>query len=274
MTWSALAWGIGLLGLGTGVAGRQLDRSAAAAIADLLGAARSTVAAKVRTDSLLGPFQGRFASLEAKAARFALESMPLEGERGPGRVWRVARMDLDFRDFRLRKLDVRGFRASIPEVRFQAKPGAKPSIRFLGSQEGSGTVWTDAESVARYAERRFPALRRLRVSFRGDLVVLEGEATFLWRTAEFWLCARPRVTNPRRLGLAPVRVLFAGSRAEGQALQAWSDLLAGLIDLDRDLGLNGSMDAAEATVHPDRIEVRGRVRIPARVQSEGQSGVF
>ncbi|MCA1947728.1 MAG: hypothetical protein LDL55_06375, partial [Armatimonadetes bacterium] len=63
-------------------------------------------------------------------------------------------------------------------------------------------------------------------------------------------------------------------RAEGQALQAWSDLLAGLIDLDRDLGLNGSMDAAEATVHPDRIEVRGRVRIPARVQSEGQSGVF
>lgn len=274
MTWCALAWGIGLLGLGTCLGGRQLDRTAAAAIADLLGADRSTVFAKVQPASLLGPLEGRLASLEARAARFALESMPLAGGRRPGRVWRLSRLKLDFRDFRLRSLDVRGFRATIPDVLFQVRGDATPTLRFIGSREGHCVVWTDAESVARYAERRFPSLRALRVSFRGGVVVLEGEATLLWQTAEFWLAAKPVISGPRRLGLAPTRVLFGGSRAEGPSLKAWSDLLSGLIDLDRDLGLDGSMDAVEATVRADRIEVRGTVRIPTGVQSRDPSGVF
>ncbi|MFN3683864.1 MAG: hypothetical protein ACK41F_07995 [Fimbriimonadaceae bacterium] len=256
------------------MAGRELDRKASEAIAGLLGADRRSVRARVHADALLGPLHGRFALLEARADRFALESMPVAGEPWPGRVWTLARMEVEFRNFRLGKLDVRGFRAEIPEVRFQIGPRSEPSFRFLGSREGIGAVWTDAESIARYAERRFPALRRLRVSFRGDLVVLEGEATLLWRTSEFWLAGRPVVAGPRRLGVAPRRVLFGGARAEGAALQAWSELLSALIDLDRDLGLNGSMDAREATVHPDRIEVRGAVRIPTRVQSDVPSGVF
>ncbi len=273
MAWSAIAWGIGLFGLGTGLVGRHADHAAAAAVASLLGAEPRLVKARLDAGSVLGPLQGKFERLSVKASGFVLESMPTGSDRLTGRTFHVARLDLSLRDFRLGKLDVKGLEASIPAAMFRAM-SAGPRLSPVGSGEGVGRVWTDAESVARYAERRFPNLRRLTVAFRGDLVVLEGEAALLWQSADFWLSARPVVTGKRVLGLRPVRVLFGGIRAEGAALQAWTDLLATVIHLDRDLGLNGSMDAEKVIVRPDRIEVLGPVRIPSKDHSGAPSGVF
>ncbi|MCX7798832.1 MAG: hypothetical protein N2109_00640 [Fimbriimonadales bacterium] len=222
---------------------------------------------------MLGPLRGSFGTLRVSANGFHLDSMPVAEEPTSARALLASRLLLDLRSFRLGALDIQGLQAEVPNVRFEARLRPRPSVRFLGSGEGHGAVWTDADSVARYAERRFGSLREVQVSFKGGYIVLEAESTLLWKRASLWVAGRPVLTNPRQIGVEPVRVLLDGSRVEGASLQAWRNLLANLIDLDRDLGLRGSMDAHEVVLAKDRIEVRGAVRIPKPSPARNGEGV-
>jgi hypothetical protein len=273
MAWTAFALALGLLGFGTSAAERSMNRAAAIAIADLLRASPQQVQAEARPDSFLGPLQGRMGTLRISASGFRLDSMPIAEEPKGRKPLRARLLRMDLKRFRLGALDLQGMTATVPDVRFEASLKPKPTVRFLGSGEGEGAVWTDADSVARYAERRFSNLRNVRVSFRGNLVVLEAEGDLLWSKADLWVAGRLRLVTPRRLGIEPTRVLVNGRRAEGQALAAWSALLSSLIDLDRDLGLRGSMDAREVALFADRIEVRGAVRIPKPNSGRNELGV-
>lgn len=273
MAWTAFALAFGLLGLGTGVAERAVHRAASVAIADRLNATPQQVVAKVDLDSVVGPLIGRYGTIRVSASGFRLTTMPAAEKPSGNRPLRAARLVLDLRSFQLGALHVRGMRAAVPDVRFEASIKPKPSIRFLGSGEGEGVVWTDATALAQYAKHRFESLDNVRVSFRGDFVVLQAEGNLLWSRSDIWVAGRPIVSGRRRIGIQPTRVLLDGTRLEGPAFQAWVAWLSQLIDLDRDLGLSGSMDATEVCLTKDRIEVRGVVRIPKLQPTQERDGV-
>jgi len=260
-----LLLGLGLaLGAGSKVV-HDFERRAADDLRSKLTGDAIDIRVRAVPNGPINGASGDLLSAEILARSFSTNGLPLytEPER-PGRG-RVRELRLELRDFRLAGLRVESLRATIPDCRYDLGLAlSRGQIRLTRSGEGTGTVTLLAEDLGPWITRRFREITEARVEFRAGKVIVEGAGDFIVIKARFKVIAELESPDGRRIELVRPRVWLDGQRVPLSTAQALLQTLNPVVDLDRDLKLDGAVDLQSVHLSQNRLTATGRARIPSR----------
>ena len=266
-----------ILGLGFvfGVGGgelRRFERDAALEIRQKLQGEQVQVAVASRFAGPLDPLFGDVASATIRARDFSTEGLPLYTEPWRSRAGKLRELCLELENFTLAGLAVKRLTAKIPDCRFDLGLALKRrQIRLSRSGVGTGEVEVTEQALADWILKKFREIKRVAVRVAKDRVVVEGYGEFLMAKSEFQVIASLSATDDVRLELTDAKIYFGWVRAGEAASRALLDTLNPVVDLDRDLHLDGAVKVEGIRLRDGVLKAWGATRIPD-LPAESQGG--
>jgi hypothetical protein len=208
----------------------------------------------------------RVDEIDVEAAGFAGRGLPFHSENPKGAQIAIGKLVLHLRDFELGILPVLSVDATISGCRFDRHEALHSRLRITDGGRGTAIVRVDENGLAAFIRTKFPALKKLHVKLGGDRVLLSCEADYLKGHPAVWALGWFAVDGTK-VSLSKVDLYIDGLPANAETSGAFLALLNPIVDLDRDLGLEGAAYAKTLTIANGIAEVRGRIRIPGYVSS-------
>jgi hypothetical protein len=213
--------------------------------------------------SVFGGAAGHLKSVTISAEGFKTQGLPLFTEPERTKRGKIDALNIQLKDFYLKKLRISALNATIPDCRYDyVLATRKYQFRLSKSGEGTGTVKILQEDLSAFILAKFPEIKRVQVKADNDKVWVSGYGEFLLLTTNFELVARLESRDARTLELVDVRIWFDGNRASDAAAQPLLKTLNPVVDLDADLELHGALDVTKIQCKDGVITVDGKTRIP------------
>lgn len=266
--------GLLLLGGGIGLAGseeRRFERAAAAEIGSRLGGEGRQVSVNARPLGVAGAW-GELESVTIRARGFSVDGLPLytEPERSKKGIAKSLRLELE--DFYLGGLKVESLSASFPSCRYDfAEALAHRRFRLSRCGKGTATVRVLAESLPEFLLKKYPEISDITVRVEQGHVWVEGKGTFLVVTTRFNVIAKLGVEDGDKLVLTDAKVWFDWRRTDALTTQVVLDALNPVVDLAKDLHLDGAMSVEKIELPDGAIVAHGAAQIPVKAASGGTS---
>ncbi len=261
---------IAAFGLAAGFGGREIhvfERAAANEIRANLKGDSSVVSVSVIPDGL-GVLWGALDRATISAEHFSVEGVPLFVDPERSKAGRCGNLTIDLRDFRLRGLRVDSLHAEIPACRYdRALALHDKKFRLSRSGIGRGTVRVLEQDLAAFILRKYHEIKRVTVKVDRGVVWVEGFGEFLIVKSDFEVIADLTPVNGTQLALTNAKVWFDWRRADSFATDALLKTLNPVVDLDRDLGLLGSIQVDKIKLEGGVLEASGKTQIPIKPRS-------
>lgn len=257
-----------ILGLGFvfGVGGgelRRFERDAALEIRQKLQGDHVKVSVRSRFAGPFDPLFGDVATATIRASDFSTEGLPLYTEPSRSQAGKLRELNLELENFSLAGLAVRRLTAKIPGCRFDLGLALKKrQIRLSRSGVGTGEVEVGEKALADWILRKFREIKRVEVKVAKDRVFVEGYGEFLIAKTDFQVIASLRAADGVRLTLTDAKIYFGWVRADELASKALLDTLNPVVDLDRDLHLDGAVKVEGIRLRDGVLKAWGTTRIP------------
>lgn len=256
---------LGLLGFGLFGAGhsqvRRFERSATADLASRLHGEdkRVEIRAKVGPEALFGQVH----AIDISAQRFEVPGLPFLTEPQYSQRGHIGALRVDLRNFSLAGLPVRRLCTEIPDCRFDfAYASRHGKIRLTRSGQGWGEVDVDAAALEKFAARKFPGLREIRITIERDQIAVDASASLGFVSGKLAIFGRLRPVDGTRLTLEFPRILINGEPARPEIKAVLLRLISTVIDLDRDLHLMGALHVERLRLRDGILHAEGTAKIP------------
>lgn len=260
-----LPWIIGAglaFGLGAGEV-RRFERSAAADIAAKLQGPNKKVSVRSQIDIPFGILTKSVRSATIFAQDFSIDELPLYAEEDRSKEGKLGTLNMRMKNFRLCGLLVDEMTATIPGCRFDfALAMSKRQIRLSKSGVGVGEVKISEAALAEFILKKFPEIKTITVNCDRDYLWLEGFGEFLIIQTHFRVLAKLVSRDGIRLELTRARVAFDGLPAEAEVAQTVLDTLNPVVDLNRDLKLQGAIFVKGVETSNGILRAWGDTKIP------------
>ena len=200
-----------------------------------------------------------------KASGFQTEGLPLYTEPDRSQYGRVDRLKLDLSNFDLRGLRVEKLEALIPGCRYDhGLAASRKQFRLSRSGEGTGSVRVRQSELEKFVLKKYREIKEVKVQFKDGRALIEGYGEFLLIATRFRVDARLATSDGRKIDLADARIEFDGKAADPASADALLQTLNPVIDLDRDLRLDGAITVRELDLRDGVLKASGTCRIPVR----------
>ena len=240
----------------------RFERDAAAELRNGLGGPHPLV--RVHAGIGLESFAGRVPSITIYASKFQTDGLPFHTEPNRSKRGIIERLRIQLQDFELGGLHVESLDASIPHCRFDLGL-AVAHHRFRLSRSGTGTVTVILRDgdLEPFILKKFPEVRAVHVLIQGDRASVDGFAMIGPLAAQFRADASLGVRNGTQLVLRDARVSLAGRPADPKLANALTSLFDPLIDLNKDMHLENSVNVQTIELSDHQLIGKGEVCIPA-----------
>jgi len=248
---------------------RDFEAAAARDIrAQLQGKPRVSVNARVVGTGL----DAHMGTVTIRASEFATEGLPLYTEPKRSQYGRVDRLRLELREFDLRGLRVERLEALIPGCRYDhGLAMSKQRFRLSRSGEGVGSVQVRQADLEQFVLRKYREIKEVRIRLANGRALIEGYGEFLLIATRFRVDAKLATTDGSKIDLADARIEFDGRPADPASAETLLQTLNPVIDLDRDLRLDGAITVRELDLRDGLLKASGTCRIPVRPGTLSQS---
>lgn len=260
---------IGLFGFGLikGINGEvhRLERLAAADLAARLGGPDKWV--EIRSE--LGPevVWGDVFRVTMRGRAFTANGLPLHTEPHRSQAGHIRHLDMDFSDFVLRGLRIAHLSAKIEDSRFDLTAASRHhEFRITRSGVGRTEVAVLAPDLAAFIMRKYPQLSGVTVRFEREKIFVEGHGDFAMLAANFSVVGKLVPTAGTQLTLVFPRISINGFPANPLFAKAILNVLNPVVDLDRDLGLEGAVNLDHLALDAGVMTATGSTKIP--IQSD------
>lgn len=262
----ALAFGL-LFGLGNAEV-KKFERTAARDIYSRLDGPNRKVSVHTELNGLIGGALGDVKRATITASDFSLEELPLYTEPERSQKGILRELNLNLKNFILRGLRIEELTASIPDCRYDyALALAKRQIRLSRSGEGTGHVRILQKDLEAYILKKFREIKKVKVTIAKGRAFVEGFGEFIVVQTNFFVIAKIASPDGNRLMLTEPRIFFDDRPADELSKEALLRTLNPVVDLNKDLHLNGAIDVETISLENGVLEASGRTRIPTRKAS-------
>jgi hypothetical protein len=238
---------------------RQLEREAASRIRNGLngGSAKVEVTFRLGLESL----GGNLPSAKISASRFSTVGLPFHLNSDASQRGRIRRLHVDLKDFSLSGLHVQDLHATIPECRFDLRKALDGAIILSRAGSGPVKVILSAADIESFAQHKYPFLTRLQLDLTGPKVSASGTANLFGIPMSFQLSGDLVVENGSRFVLKNGRSSINGKPSADEGLLK---AINPILDLDRDLALEGAVRLETVTVSGGLVIGTGSGTIPTK----------
>ena len=247
----------------------RVERAAEADIRGILGA--ETVSVEAEADGLLGSAMGRVEAVVISASGFSVDGMPLFCDPELSQRGRMKRLQIRLSDFVIRDLPVRELTCDIPDNRFALGLLLDGKVRLSRSGEGIGSVTIAEAGLSQYVKKRFALIETIEIKLDKYKLFAKGSAAMGPLKREFEIICDLVIAEKRRLEIANPIVFIGGRRVRDGSDATLLRALNPVLDLDRDLGLNGAFDMEKIRIKDGVAVITGRSRIPNRPKEQGST---
>lgn len=207
-------------------------------------------------------FRGVLESAKVTATDFKAEGLPMHVEPGYSHYGHIRRLSLRMERFELSGLSVDRMTAAIPDCRFDMGYAlAHHKLRLTQSGTGTAEVEVSEAALERYALKKFKLLKELHVKIEGGQIRLSGVAELLVR-APFEVTGTLMPANGSQIVLNPTSITINGKPADPAMAQGLLSRFNPIIDLNKELKMEGAVELQEIELKEGEMIGRGRVRIP------------
>lgn len=221
---------------------------------------------RVDVSSDLGPeaLWGDAHAVTLSASGFSTDRLPLQVEPWRSRTGLIRNLRIRLSDFALRGLHVQSLDAEIPGCRFDFGLALHHNqLRLSKSGQGTGTVNVNQQDLERFALAKYRFLKSAHIVLDRDKVSVDGIADIGLAKVNFFVVSHLVAIGGSRLSLRDARVLVAGQPLQGSTLAQFLSKLDPIVDLDRDLGLEGAMTVREIHIGGGSLTLKGGVVVPS-----------
>lgn len=266
--------GLLLLGSSAGLAGeeeKKFERAAAAEISSRLDGPSRSVSVNARLNGLAAAW-GEVESVTIRASNFSANGLPLHTEPERSKKGIAKKLRLELRDFVLAGLAVESLEAEFSACRFDfAEALAHRRFRLSRCGPGKTSVRVRVEALPPFLLAKYPEISEINVKVDRGHVWVEGRGTFLVVTTGFTVIARLGIEGGDKLILTEAKVWFDWRRTDPMTAQVVLDALNPVVDLTRDLNLEGAMTIERIDLPDGAIVASGTAQIPVKAAIAGTS---
>ena len=237
------------------------ERAAASEIGSKLQGSLKDVS--VRTD--VGPeaIFGDVHQVKIRASHFQTNSLPLFTEPKRSHRGTLRNLSLDLSDFSVGDLHLNRLSAEIPNCCFDLPLAIHDKqFRLSASGTGVGTAVLSSTDLEKFILAKFRDVEKINVTMNHDKITLEGLGRFLIVKTKFRIMAKLTCDDGNSLHLKYAHVSFDGRDTTQELRDAILETLDPIIDLKRDLGLEGAISVQNILMHENFMTVSGPATIP------------
>lgn len=263
-------WPLALLGvgLGWGVANKELRRFENIAAMDLLSALdgpEKQLTVRTKPEGPFGPAFADFARGTIIASKFSTEGLPLFTDPDLAKTGTLRKLELRLSDFTLRGLQVETLEATIPNCKFDRNLALRhQQIRLSRSGVGTGFVRVRQESLEPFILKKVREIKRVKVKLDRGKAWVEGYGEFLVAKTEFLVVADLSIEDGTKLNLTNARVILGWQKADDLAKKVLLDALNPVVDLRKDLELYDAVYLRDIELKDGYLKASGDTKIPDR----------
>ncbi|MBS1718409.1 MAG: LmeA family phospholipid-binding protein [Armatimonadetes bacterium] len=252
-----------LFGIGIRAQVQHVERDAAADIAAKLTGPAKEVWLRTIPEP---PFGLPFSNIrrgEILARHFSTEGLPLFTQPWRPQSGRLGELVISLNDFSLAGLRVESLAARIPDCRFDAGLALhEHKLRLSQSGVGQGSVTLRQEDLERFILKKFREIKSVKVTLREGWVWVEGDGEFVLVKSHFLVLARLRPAAGTQIVLADAKIWLNDYYTVGFARDQLLKALTPVLDLDRDLHLQGAIQLESIECHEGFLTASGKATIP------------
>lgn len=255
--------GLGLL-FGFGAAEvHRFENAAAHEIQGKLQGEHSRVEVHTKTSGIFEAARGELRQVDISASDFSTPGLPLHTEPERSKRGRVRQLNLVLSNFYLAGLRVDSLQATIPECRFDLGLAMKKgTIRLSQSGVGTGNVQIKDSDLGAYILKKFHDIKQATVRIKDGKVDVRGYGEFILLKSDFHVVADLLPTSATQISLANAEISFHDQPAERASAEMLMKTLNPVVDLDRDLKLEGAISLRGVRLRDGWLEAWGDTRIP------------
>ena len=258
-------WLLGLLVAGLQFSGQQVRVFERAAAADI----RSKLFGKdaeVHVKADVGPeaLWGELASVEIRGSKFSTPGLPLFTEPNRSKRGWVHSLTITLTNFDLNNLHVETLLGTIPDCNFDLPLAVRErKMRLSKSGTGWGQVVVTELALERFVLAKFREIKSAKVRIDKDKLFIEGHGQFLIFDTDFSIVAKLVPSGGSKLALEHARISLNGQMADDDSKKALLEVLNPVVDLDRDLNLQGAVSVEKLELRGGKLRASGPMHIPA-----------
>lgn len=255
----------GILVFFSGQGVHQLERRAARDVRAHLEGEGAKVIVRAVPDGPVNAVAGILQCAEIQASLFSAQDLPFYVEPDRKRDGSIRMLVIDLHNFRLRNLSVESLHAEIPNCKFDVFQMLNHGrIRLSRSGEGTARVDLSADAIAAYLKSRYHEITSCSVRLCADKLWVEGTLDLGVIRSTFRVRSGLTLAGTQVFRLAQPTLWLDGVRVDPKSSAAVMRFFDPVVDLDRDLHLQGAMDVSGFSCGYGHLLAWGKARIPVR----------
>lgn len=242
---------------------RSFDDSAARDIRAKLKGEHTKVVVGAHSNGLFGEIFGDLSSVEIRASQFEVDGLPFHTEPTFSRKGVIRTLRLEMDDCVLSGLAVKHLEAAIPDCRFDFSAALRErKIRLTQSGVGPGKVVVTADGLATFLRKKYPGIDRLTVRIETGQALVDGHGRFGVFVADFAVAGDVGVLDGAKLVIQNATLTMDGKPASPALTKAAIALFNPVLDLNKDLKLEGAVEARSVELRRGEMVATALVHIP------------
>lgn len=244
---------------------RRFENSAANTIKDKLEGPKKVVRVRSGWNGIIGGALGDLKGVTIHAKHFSTPGLPFYTEPDRSKKGIIRKLEIDLQDFYLNGLRINHLHSVIPDCNFDYTL-ALTQNQILLSRSGVGSGYVDVleHDLEPFILKKFHEIKTVTVRIANGRIHVKGYGEFIVIKANFEVDAQLSISDETRLGLTDAHILFNGVAADEQSSLVLLKTLNPVVDLNRDLKLDGAMLIEGLSLSKGVLKAFGKTQIPTR----------
>ncbi len=219
--------------------------------------------ADVKPKGLLGLLVGQSKETIVWGKNNHADRTPFRIVRGPSIRAKVDLLKLDFTDITLRGVPVKLFHAEIPDVSLDlVRAMVDKRILIKSAGEGIARATVDQHGLEIFIAKKFPQITNPKVQLLDGRVRLQGKLSGFGPPSDIDAIGKLQIDEGKFANLVDTTILLNNKPVVGPFAQAMLKMVNPVIDVDKDLGLDGTFYAVSVEIANGIATVYGKVTVP------------